>query len=133
MVVHELVDRHQFDGGDAKALEVLDHLGVRHPGVGAPLVGRHLGVTRGEATHVGLVNHRVVPGRPGTVVVGPVEGRVQHYGLGHGRGRIGLVQDAVVAAGQRVAVNGLAPVHFTRYRPGVGVEQELGVIGAQAL
>ena len=34
-VLHELVHRQQFDRRDAQALQVLDRLGVRHPGVGA--------------------------------------------------------------------------------------------------
>ncbi len=95
LVVDELVHRLQLDGGHLQRLEVVDHLGHGEAGVGAPQLGRHGRVARGEALHVHLVDGRHVPGRLGVPVVAPVEERADHDVLRHG-GR------AVRAAGSRL-------------------------------
>ena len=75
-VLHELVDGHQLDGGDAEALEVLDHRRVADAGVGAADLVRDAGVGLGEALDVRLVDHALVVLVPRQPVVGPVEERV---------------------------------------------------------
>ena len=59
-VLHELVDRHEFDGGDAEPGQVVDHRGVGQARVGAALVLREFRVQLGQALDVGLVDDRVV-------------------------------------------------------------------------
>ena len=78
VVVDELVDRHQLDGGDPERCEVVDHGRMGHAGVGAPQLGGHVGVGVAEALDVGLVDHRLVPRGAGMVIVAPVE-----VGVGH--------------------------------------------------
>ncbi len=59
-ILHEVVDRQQFDRRDAETLEVADDLGVGEPRVGATQVLRHGGVALGEALDVQFVDDRVV-------------------------------------------------------------------------
>src|SRR5580704_867035 len=98
-------------------------------GVRAPLRRRHLGMAIGKAADVGLVDHGVVPRGAGPAIVRPLEGGVDDYRLWHrGRG-IGPVDDAVITVREVVAVYGLVPVDLSGHGLGVGVEEELGVVG----
>ena len=60
VVVDELVDRHQLDGGDAERREVLDDGRVGEAGVGAAELLGHGRVAQREPADVGLVDDRLV-------------------------------------------------------------------------
>lgn len=59
-VVDELVDGHEFDGGDAEFFEVVDDCWVCEAGVGAADVRWHVLVKVGHAAYVGFVDDGVV-------------------------------------------------------------------------
>ena len=127
----ELVHGHELDGGDAEAEQVLDDRRLRQAEVGAPLVGREVGVTGGEALHVQLVHDRLVPRGARRPVVHPVEVRVGDDAFGHARGAVAVVGRIGVAA-HRVWVHGGVPSHLALDRLGVRVEQQLRRIAAMA-
>ena len=58
----EVVDRQQFDRGDAELGQVVDHRRVRQTGVRAALVLRYVGMQLREALRVQLVDDRLAPG-----------------------------------------------------------------------
>ena len=59
-VVHEGMNRHQLDGGDAEPLQVLDRRCRGEARVGAPELGRDVRMIGGEALHVKLVDDDVL-------------------------------------------------------------------------
>jgi hypothetical protein len=61
-VVHEVVDGKELQRRDADGLEVLDDGRVRHAGVGAAQLLRHVGMQGREPLDVRLVDDRAVPG-----------------------------------------------------------------------
>ena len=132
LVVQELVDRQQLDGGHPQSEEVVDHGRVPEARVGAPQLGRHVGVAHGQAPDVGLVHQRLVPRGPRVAVVAPVEVRVGHHHPGHVRGAVEGRRRAVGVVGvgpehRRV------PVHLTLDGLGVGVDQQLVRVAAVPL
>lgn len=64
-VVNETVDRHQFDRGDAKVLEVLDHRCGGEAGISTAQGSWHFRVLERETAHMQLVDHHFVPGNIG--------------------------------------------------------------------
>ncbi len=129
-VLHEVVPGQELDARDAEVCEVLDGAVVREAGVGAAdLLGHRLELLR-EALHVDLVDDcLVVRGARGLVVL-PVEAAVGHDGAGHRGGGVGVVDGVRVVEGVREDV--LAPGGVALDRDGVGVEQELGGVVAEA-
>ena len=111
--------------------EVVDHDRVGQARVGALLLGWHARVAGGQALDVGLVDDGLVPRRARRAVVRPVEVGVRHDRLGHERSRIGVVADSVVLA-QLVRVDRRIPLDLAVDRLGVGVEEQLVGIAAQA-
>ena len=102
-VVDELVDRHEFDGGDAELLQVFDDARIGQAGVGAADVRRHVHVEVGHAAHVRLVDHRIVVRDVGVLVVAPIE-------VGVDDGRLHGVGGRVKVVHRRVVVRALEPV-----------------------
>ncbi len=78
-VLHELVHGHQFDGGDAQLLEVIDDHRMAQPRVRAAQVLGDVGMGRGHALDVRLVDDRLVVRTIGRPVVLPVEVGVDHH------------------------------------------------------
>ena len=110
---------------------MLDDRGVREAGVGAAQLLGHVGVQLGEALDVGLVDDRLVVGDVGPAVALPVEERVDDDAVRHVRR--GVVVVARVGVAEVVAEQRLVPVDLAAGRLGVGVEQQLGGVAAQAL
>ena len=127
--MHELVHRHQLDGGDPEPLEVLDHRRVGQAGVGAADVLRDPRVPLGHALDVRLVDDRLVERDAQRAVVGPVEERVDHHRAHRVRRRVGVVVRLRVAepVGEQRLVPLVAPVDRLRVR----VEQQLVRVAAQ--
>ncbi len=128
-VVHEVVDRHQFDRGDAQFDQVIDDRVRGQPEIGPAEMLGHARVTLRHATHMGLVNHRLVPRRVGRPVVVPRESRVHHQALGHGARRVTGVEGKVdrgIADG--VAEELVTPTDRSAHRLGVRVDQQLAGI-----
>src|SRR6185436_8749850 len=90
-VVHELVYRHQLDGGHAQLLEVVDHHRVGQAGVAAADVLGDAGVTHRHSLDVRLVDDGLVVGDPQRAVAVPVEERVDHDRGHRERARVGVV------------------------------------------
>ena len=130
-VLHELVHRHQLDGGDAEPGQVVGDRGMRQPGVRPTDLFGHLGVQLGQALDVGLVDDRLVVGDVERTVAFPVEERVDHHAVGHVRGRVVVV--ARVGVAEVVAEQRLVPVDLAGGRLRVGVEQQLVGVAALAL
>ena len=129
-IVGELVDRHELHGGDAELREVLDDRRVRHAGVGAAQLLGDVGVTHRHALDVRLVDDRLRVVVPRAAVALPVEEGVDDDGV-HGclGGVSALEAEGVVClVGEKVerilelSLDGL----------GVGVEEKLGGVAAQA-
>ena len=120
---------HQLDRGHAEALQVLDGGGVGEPGIGAAQLGRDVGVARGEPLDVQLVDDRIVQRRIGTAVVSPVEGRVDHDGLGHERRAVVRVRRAVGVV-EAVREHRFVPRHLPLDGARVWIEQQLGRVAA---
>ena len=131
LVLHELVHRHQFDGGHAEVGEVVDDGRVAHARVRAPHLGGDLRVGGGHALDVRLVDHRVVVLVAGRAVVAPVEVRVDHHG-GHGVPE-GVLGVALLRIVEVVAVQAGVAVKGTAERLAVRVEQQFGRVAAQAV
>ena len=128
---HEVVDGHELHRGDAQADQVVDHGGAGQAGVGAPQPGRDIGMEGGEALHVQLVDHRLVPRGAGVGVVPPREEGVGHHRPGDVGGGVPLVAVVVGPAGG-VTEDRLVPVEAAVDGQGVGVDEKLGRVEAQA-
>jgi len=128
------VHRQQLDGGHPQPLEVVDHRRAAQCRVGAAQRGRHVGVGHGEAAHVHLTDHHVLPRDHGAAVVTPGEGRFEHAALGHERRAVAAVERKVLAlAADRVAVERVAPAQLAHQVLRIGVEHQLVGVEAVAL
>jgi hypothetical protein len=58
---------------------MLDHRRMGHPGVGAPQLLGDIGVLLSQPPHMGLVDHRLVPGGIGVDIPLPVEAGVDDH------------------------------------------------------
>ncbi len=72
-VLHELMNRQQFDGGDSEVLQVLDRDRMRETGVGAAQLLRNVRVRAAESLDVRFVHDRAMPRRVRLPIVAPVE------------------------------------------------------------
>ena len=129
MVVDELLHRHQLERRDAEAAEVVDDGRVGNPRIRAAQLVGDVGMTDREATHVRLVDDRLVHRLTGLTVVAPVEERVTHEAERHVRGAVGRVRTVVVC--EVVGEAGGVPVDLPLDRLGIRVEQQLGRIAPQ--
>ena len=130
-VLDELVHRHQLDRGDAELLQVRGDRRVREPGVRPALLLRHVGVQLGEALDVRLVDEGLVVGDGEAAVALPVEERVDDHAVRHVRGGVVVVRAVLVA--EVVGEQRLVPLDLAAGRLGVGVEEQLVGVAAQAL
>ena len=73
-LVHEVMNRHEFDGGHAERRQMLDDGWVREPGVRTAQVLRDVRMLHRDAADVGFVNDGVTPRDPRMRVAVPVEG-----------------------------------------------------------
>ncbi len=124
----------QLDGRDARAAA-----GTRRPARWPArrrfrAAGRAPRVGHGEAAHVQLVDHHVVPGHVGAPVVAPGEGRVDHLALGHAAGVVAPVEDEVLARDARADSREqcVAPAQRSDDVACVRIEQQLVRIEAVA-
>ena len=103
------------------------------PGVGAAQRSRDARVRIAEAPDVGLVDDGLVPGPARGPIAAPVE-----VGMGDDRARregraVAVVGLQILAlASHAIGEDGLIPADVTLDGPGVGVEEQLGRVAAQA-
>jgi hypothetical protein len=90
-----MMDGEQLHGGDSETGEVIEDDRGGEPGVRPPKTSRYRRVPGGEALDVDLVDDRAVPRYSGTLIPLPVEGRIDHDGLGHEGGGITVVPGEV--------------------------------------
>ena len=110
---------------------MVDHGGVRQPGVGATQRFGHVRVEHGHALDVGLVDHRLVPRDRRASVLAPVEPGIHDDRARHVRGAvggIGLVAERVVVG---VPEHRWVPRQLAVQRLGVGIDEELGRVAAR--
>ena len=134
-IVHELVDRHQFDGADAKPLKIADGRRMGEARIGAAKLGRDLPHQRGEALHMKLVDLGLVQRSARPSVVTPIEAVVDDDRAGHiGRAvvRIRFVLVPCAVGIEAVGEDGGVPRDRAFDRARVRIEQELGRIAAIA-
>ena len=129
-LVHELVHRHQLDGGDALLADRLEHGRRGEARVGAAQVLGHGRMQPGEALHVQLVDHRGLGPVARTPVAAPVERRIDDVGARRVGGAVGLL-DRVLVAAERIGEHRVAPRDVAREGLGVRVGQQLGRVAAQ--
>jgi hypothetical protein len=132
VLVHELMDWHQLDRGDAEALQVADDGWVGQPRIGAAQLGRYLRMAPRQAADVGLVDDRVGVSDLRGPVVSPVE-----EGAGHHRSH--RVRRAIRCAGPQcgetelVSKHGIVIADRTVDRLGVGIQEQLVRVADLAL
>ncbi len=128
LLLGDVMDRQELDGGDAESGEVLDRRLGGQARIRAAQVVAHARVGLREAAHVDLVDHRLGPWPRRRPVVLPVEGPVDHDAL---RDRLGvvLVVGFQVGVGE---VGGDVPQHVGQVpadrpldRLGVRVDEQL--------
>ncbi len=127
------MDGQQLDRRDAQRLHVVDDFTCAEAFVRAPELLRHSRMPLREASHVSLVDDRVVPGNTaGTRLAFPVEVRIDHHALGNEGRAVTLVEREIVAFGpDRVAEAFGRPLQLTDVRAGVGIEQQL--VGVESM
>ena len=132
-VVDERVNRHQFDGGHAEALDMFDDFLLPEALERAAHVLRHGRMALRVAAHVGFVEDRVVPWHACARRVRPGEALVDDLALLHERCAVALVEGEIVAVGvERVAEHGRVPLQLADVRLRVRIEQQLVRIEAMA-
>ncbi len=131
---HRVVHGQELDGGDAEVAKVVDHGGRGEARVGALERRGQVGMARGEPLHVGLVDHRPMPGHGRRVVTLPVERSVHHHASRREGGAVAPVplESASTVPGS-VPAEGVVPDDAPGDRPGVRIEEELGGVEAMAL
>ncbi|CAO0831035.1 hypothetical protein SMICM17S_11286 [Streptomyces microflavus] len=136
VLVGELVDRQQFDGGHPQPGQVVDRGRVRESGVRAAQLGRDVRVELGEAAYVEFVDDGVGPRGLGAAVLHPVVVIVDDDALGHVRSRVPVVPygvgDMLVRPVPYVPVDLRRQGEVAVDRTGVRVEQQLGRVPAGA-
>ena len=129
-----VMNRQQLDARHAQGAEMLDDGLGAEAEVGAAHFLRHTGMLDRHALDVALVNHGLVPRNLRRAVAPPVERRIDHDTFGHGAAGVAVVARQVPpGAADGVAVHRIVPAHRPGDGPGVGVEDELGGIEAEAL
>jgi hypothetical protein len=136
-LVGDVVDGQQLDRGDPERLQVVERGLGRQAGVGPAQVLAHLGMAHGEALDVGLVDDGVGERDLGRPVALPIEGGVDHHGLGHRVDVVLVVALEVVVVGAirgRVGQDvGALPADLALDRLGVRVDEQLRRVEAVAL
>ena len=132
-IVDEFVDRHQLDRRDAKPLEIFDHRRGCKSGIGTTQCRRHIGMLHGEATHVQLIDHHLVPGHVGTAIIAPSKGGIDHLALEHAARAVTPVERQILAlVADGVAKQRIAPAQAADHVHCIRVEQQLVGIEAMA-
>ena len=120
-----IVHGQELDRGDAELAQVFESGRRGQARVGAAEGTGHVGMAGGEALDVELVDHRLVPWRPGTPVVAPAEGRIDGHGSGYiGRAVPVVSREILVRVAHRVAEERIVPLERPRDRLGVRVEEQ---------
>ena len=129
-ILHELVNRHELEGGDAELLQVLDHSRMSESGVGAALLDRDVGVQLRKSLDMGLVDHGVVVWHSRVSIAGPVEEGIDDDAHHRVAGRVFVVARERVA--EIVGEQARIPVKVTAGCLGVRVEEQFVGVAAFA-
>ncbi len=132
IVIGKFMDRHQFDGGDAEALDIADDRLVAHALEGAAQVFRDGGMQLGEALDMGLVENRVRPGDIRPTVVCPVMGRrIDDPAFRHeGRAVLAVEREILVLAVGDIAEMRGGPLDLADEFAGIGIDKQLVCVEA---
>src|SRR5438128_6044943 len=94
-IVHVVVDRHDLDGRDIEAGQVLDGRLGRQAGIGALQLVGNTGQALAEALDMQFVDERLVPGSAWRTVIAPGEGRIDYGSQGRESRVVALVERQV--------------------------------------
>ena len=125
-VVDESLHRHQFDCGDAKTQQMVDHRIGTKAQIRAAQMRVDAGMKCGKALDMRLVDQRF--GRRGArcSVTAPTERRVDDHRFGHRKGAVaGVIRQIATRAADLVAHHRVRPFQPPLQRAGVGVQQQL--------
>ncbi|HEX2411906.1 MAG TPA: hypothetical protein VHJ39_12125 [Solirubrobacteraceae bacterium] len=130
-VVDELMHGHQLHGSHAQREEMVDDGRMCQACVGSPELLRDVGVLLREPLDVDLVDDAVVERDSRRSIALPVEVRADHDRLWHERRAVDVVGRGLRIL-EAVAEQRLVPTYRSVDGDGVGVEQELRRIAADA-
>ncbi len=130
-LVRDLVHGQELDGGDPQLEQVADGGLGPQARVRAAELGRDVGVARGEALDVDLVEHRVAEGAPRELVVVPEEEVVHDHALGRAGRVVPRIRRLVAHVGLDEAPHRRAPVDLVGDGARVGIEEDLPGVEAE--
>ena len=130
-IMHELLNGHQLDGGDAKALEIADNCRLRQTQIGASKLGRNVGMLDGEAFDMSFVDHCHVPRRANRLVIAPVETGSDDSTPGDVWRRIEIVADTVRPP-EVLTEDSFVPLHLSLNAPCIWIEQEFRRVASKS-
>ena len=131
-VLHEGMNRKQFDGRNAKPAQMIDDPLVAEGRERAALVRLDVLAQHREAAHMGLVDHRVCPRNVRRPVVGPVEALVGDDALHHAGRAVAAVEREIGAwRVYPMTEQRIGPSELAGNPPRIGVEQQL--VGIEAV
>jgi hypothetical protein len=134
VVVHERMDRQQFDRGDTERTDVARNVLGAEARIGAPQFLVDFGMTFGKALDVGLIDDRPISGdRLPVGIALPVEVGIDHHAFRHDRGTVPLIKSRVVAGFHLIAKDRRVPDQFASMRPGIRIEQQFVWVKAMAI
>ena len=131
-VVEERLHRQQLHRRHAELRQVLDHPSLGHPLEGAAQAGGDVGVARGHALDVGLVDDRARPGGVRTPFVAPAVRGVGDHAFGHDEGAVAPVVGQIPPRRtDAVAEERVVPAQVAVQRQRIGVQKQL--VGVEAV
>ena len=134
IVLQELVDGHELNGGNAKLFEVVNDGRVGHAGIRAAQLFWYVRVGHGHALNVGFVNDLFIIGNMGAVVATPVkEGIDDHRQHGVAQRVLFVAAGAGFLGVDVIGIQGGIAVEFAVEGSGIRIDKELGRVAAQAV
>jgi hypothetical protein len=125
-VLHERLDRHQFDRGNAEPAQMIDHALIGERREGSSFVGTDVVAQHGQAAHVGFINDGVGPWNVGGPVVAPVEAVVGDDRLDHPGRAVAPVEGEIGALrGDPKTKQSVGPAQTPVDAPRIRIEQQL--------
>src|SRR2546423_6488019 len=128
-VINEGMYRHQLDGGNTQAFQIIDHRGCRQSSISSALGRGNFRMQLGETPDVHLINHTLVPGNTRRLICSPTEGGINHYTFEHAGSAVPAIERQIFfGVTNPVAEVRIAPLQIILDLLGVGIQQELMVV-----
>ena len=128
-VINEGMYRHQLDGGNTQAFQIIDHRGCRQSSISSAQGRGNFRMQLGETLDVHLINHALVPGNARRLICSPTEGGINHYAFEHAGSTVAAIEGEIfLGMTNPVAEVRIAPLQIILDLLGVGIQQQLMVI-----